>query len=166
MPKKHQYSDEELIRRFQEGDEYAYLELVNRYRDRLMNFTYRFLGNEEDAEDIVQDTFVKLYTHKHFYRNIAKFSTWIYTIAANLAKTELRKRKRRKVSYLSQMGTDERILIYPRKIKPTTTVKAGLPKDTFRMQYRNFLFISGLRSFCEIFRNFLMRRLVIYSMFH
>lgn len=108
MPKKHQYSDEELIRRFQEGDEYAYLELVNRYRDKLMNFTYRFLGNEEDAEDIVQDTFVKLYTHKHFYRNIAKFSTWIYTIAANLAKTELRKRKRRKVSYLSQMGTEEK----------------------------------------------------------
>jgi len=108
MPKKHQYTDEELIFRFQEGDEYAYLELVNRYRDRLMNFAYRFLGNEEDAEDIVQDTFVKLYTHRHFYRNIARFSTWIYTITANLAKTELRKRKRRKVSYLSQMGTEEK----------------------------------------------------------
>ena len=108
MSEKHRYSDEDLIYRFQEGDEYAYLELVNRYRDRLMNFAYRFLGNTEDAEDIVQDTLVKLYTHKHFYRNIAKFSTWIYTIAANLAKTELRKRKRRKVSYLSQMGTEEK----------------------------------------------------------
>ena len=108
MSEKHRYSDEDLIYRFQEGDEYAYIELVNRYRDRLMNFAYRFLGNTEDAEDIVQDTLVKLYTHKHFYRNIAKFSTWIYTIAANLAKTELRKRKRRKVSYLSQMGTEEK----------------------------------------------------------
>lgn len=108
MSKKNRYTDEELIHRFQQGDEYAYLELVNRYRDRLMNFAYRFLGNEEDAEDIVQDTFVKLYTHKHFYRSIARFSTWIYTITANLAKTELRKRKRRKVSYLSQMGTEEK----------------------------------------------------------
>ncbi|MFQ6673892.1 MAG: RNA polymerase sigma factor [Fidelibacterota bacterium] len=108
MPDKHRYSDEELIHRFQKGDEYAYLELVNRYRDKLMNFVYRFLGSREDAEDIVQDTFVKLYTHKHFYRNIAKFSTWIYTIAANLAKTELRKRKRRKVSYLSQIGTEDK----------------------------------------------------------
>ncbi|MFQ6675379.1 MAG: RNA polymerase sigma factor [Fidelibacterota bacterium] len=108
MPDSHLYTDEELIHRFQKGDEYAYLELVKRYRDKLTNFAYRFLGNLEDAEDIVQDTFVKLYTHRHFYRNIARFSTWIYTITANLAKTELRKRKRRKVSYLSQMGTEDK----------------------------------------------------------
>ncbi|MEE9166292.1 MAG: sigma-70 family RNA polymerase sigma factor [Candidatus Neomarinimicrobiota bacterium] len=115
MTEKHQYSDEELIGRFQKGDEFAYLELVKRYRNRLMNFSYRFLGSKEDAEDIVQDTFVKLYTHRHFYRDIAKFSTWIYTIAANLAKTELRKRKRRKVSYLSQMGTEEKDFDLPTK---------------------------------------------------
>lgn len=108
MSETHRYPDEELIHRFQKGDEYAYLELVNRYRDKLTNFAFRFLGNSEDAEDIVQDTFVKLYTHRHFYRNIAKFSTWIYTITANLAKTELRKRKRRKVSFLSQMGTQDK----------------------------------------------------------
>jgi len=100
------YSDEELISRFQDGDEYAYVELVNRYQDRLMNFTYRFFGDMGDAEDVVQDTFMKLYTHKHYYRNIAKFSTWIYTIASNLAKTELRKRKRRPQTHISQMGLE------------------------------------------------------------
>ena len=107
MDKKFIYSDEELIGRFQNGDEQAYIELVNRYRDRLMSFVYRFVNDEVVAEDIVQDTLVKLYTHKDYYRNIAKFSTWLYTIAGNLAKTELRKKKRRKVTNLSEMGRDD-----------------------------------------------------------
>jgi len=108
MPEKVQYSDKELILRFQQGDELAYVELVNRYRNRLMNFIYRYVGTREEAEDIVQDTFVKLFQKKDYYRPISEFSTWIFTIAANLAKTELRKRKRRKVSYLSQLGMEEK----------------------------------------------------------
>ena len=108
MPDKVQYSDKELILRFQQGDELAYVELVNRYRNRLINFVFRFVGSSEEAEDIVQDTFVKLYQKKDYYRPISAFSTWIFTIASNLAKTELRKRKRRKVSYLSQIGMEEK----------------------------------------------------------
>ena len=108
MPDKVQYSDKELILRFQQGDELAYVELVNRYRNRLMNFVFRFVGSFQEAEDIVQDTFVKLYQKKDYYRPISEFSTWIFTIASNLAKTELRKRKRRKVSYLSQIGIEEK----------------------------------------------------------
>jgi RNA polymerase sigma-70 factor (ECF subfamily) len=108
MDNQFRYSDEELIARFQEGDEQAYTELVNRYRDKLITFVYRFVNDMEQAEDIIQDTMLKLYTHKHYYRNIAKFSTWIYTIAGNLAKTELRKRKNRKVTNISQMGPEDR----------------------------------------------------------
>lgn len=108
MDSPYRYSDEELIARFQKGDEQAYTELVVRYRDKLMTFVYRFIDDFELAEDIVQDTLLKLYTHRHYYRNIAKFSTWIYTIAGNLAKTELRKRKRHKVTNLSQMGSEDR----------------------------------------------------------
>ena len=102
------YTDEQLIGRFQSGDEGAYIELVNRYKDRLINFVYQFLGDIEQAEDVVQDTMLKLYEKKHYYREIAKFSTWIYTIASNLANTELRKRKRRKTTYLSRMTREER----------------------------------------------------------
>lgn len=108
MDNQFRYTDEELIARFQEGDEQAYTELVNRYRDKLMTFVYRFVNDMEQAEDIIQDTMLKLYTHKHYYRNIAKFSTWIYTIAGNLAKTELRKRKHQKVTNISQMGPEDR----------------------------------------------------------
>ena len=105
---QYQYTDEELIASFQNGNEQAYIELVRRYRDRLITFVFRFVGDMELSEDIVQDTMIKVYTHKHYYKEIAKFSTWIYTIAGNLAKTELRKRKRRKVTLLSQMNTDDR----------------------------------------------------------
>ncbi|MDP6169826.1 MAG: sigma-70 family RNA polymerase sigma factor [Candidatus Marinimicrobia bacterium] len=102
------YTDEQLIGRFQAGDERAYVELVNRYKDRLLNFVFQFLGDIEQAEDVVQDTMLRLYEKKHYYKEIAKFSTWIYTIARNLANTELRKRKRRKTTYLSHMSKDER----------------------------------------------------------
>ena len=101
------YSDEELIKLFQEGDEAAYVELVNRYKDRLYNFVYYFLGDSELSEDIVQETMIKLYQKKHYYKEIAKFSTWLYTIARNLANTELRKIKRRKITYLSHMTKKE-----------------------------------------------------------
>ncbi len=108
MINKYRYTDEELIARFQKGDENAYTELVNRYRNRLMTFVYRFVNDFEQAEDIVQDALVKVYTHKHYYKEVAKFSTWVYTIAGNLAKTELRKRKRRQTSSLSTLGLDNK----------------------------------------------------------
>ena len=102
------YSDEELIKEFQEGNEDAFVELVNRYKDRLTNFVFRMIGDIEQSEDIVQDTMIKLYQKKHYYREIPKFSTWIYTIARNQTNTELRKKKRKQTLYLSQMSKNEK----------------------------------------------------------
>ena len=104
--KKFIYTDEQLMKRFQEGDKNAYSELVNRYKDKLINFTYNYVGDIDSAEDIVQDTMIKLYQKKHYYKEIAKFSTWLYTIAKNLANTELRKRKQRKTTLLSQLSKE------------------------------------------------------------
>ena len=101
-------TDEELIARFQNGDNYAFDLLVKRYKDPLMNFIFRFVGEKNEAEDIVQETFLRLFKNKHYYKEIAKFSTWIYTIAGNLAKTELRKRKRRKLFSISHYMATER----------------------------------------------------------
>ena len=93
-------TDEKLIARFQDGDINAYNELVNRYKDKLLNFVFRYFNNREQAEDVVQDTLIKLYTHASYYKNIAKFSTWIFTIAKNNALTELRKNKRKQTDSL------------------------------------------------------------------
>lgn len=100
-------SDEELISRFQEGDNNSYNEIVKRYKDRLINFVYRYTGNYDDSEDIVQDTLVKVYVSKHLYKEVAKFSTWIYTIAINLAKTKLIKKKKFRIFSLSSAYDDE-----------------------------------------------------------
>jgi len=100
MNDKFKYSDEKLILRFQEGDVNAYKELCKRYKDRLLNFVLRYFNNVEQAEDVVQDTLIKLYTHASYYKNVAKFSTWIFTIAKNNALTELRKNKRKKTDSL------------------------------------------------------------------
>lgn len=100
MKDKFKFTDEKLILRFQDGDINAYNELVKRYKDRLLNFVFRYFNNREQAEDVVQETLIKLYTHASYYKNIAKFSTWIFTIAKNNALTELRKNKRKQTDSL------------------------------------------------------------------
>ena len=88
-----QQTDEELIAEFQRDNVGAFDILVARYKDPLTNFVFRFVGDRDESNDIVQDTFVRVYRSKHSYKPVARFSTWIYTIATNLAKTQLRKRK-------------------------------------------------------------------------
>ena len=106
-----EFTDEELIAKFQKGDVGAFNQIVLRYKDRLLNFIYRFMNDIDKAEDLVQDTFLKLYTHKHSYKEIAKFSTWLYTIAGNLAKTELRKIKRRKTFSVTDLSYHDKEFI-------------------------------------------------------
>ncbi len=113
MNNDYKLSDEELIRRFQAGDEAAFEEIIHRYANRLMNFAYRFLLDMEEAEDIVQDTFLKVYQNRYAYKEIAKFSTWIYTITANLAKTVLRKRRNRRLFYFSRLSPTEKEIEFP-----------------------------------------------------
>ena len=125
----HRISDEDLIENFQEGDLTAYDEIVYRYKDQLLNFAFRFVGNIEEAEDVVQETFLRLYRNRYAYRRIAKFSTWIYTIASNLAKTELRKRKRRKLVSISDMGFDEKEFEIEDQEADTERVAAGALKE-------------------------------------
>ena len=118
MKDSYKISDEELIRRFQAGDEAAFEEIVHRYSNRLMNFAYRFVFDMEEAEDIVQDTFLKVYQNRFAYKEIAKFSTWIYTITANLSKTILRKRRNRKMFSFSRLGPNDKDMDFPSKERP------------------------------------------------
>jgi RNA polymerase sigma-70 factor (ECF subfamily) len=106
-PELKKLTDEELIFSFQEGNTDAYTEIVNRYKDKLTNFVYRYVGSYDECDDIVQDTFVKVYVSKHLYKEVAKFSTWIYTIAINLAKTKLIKKQKYKTFSISDAYDDE-----------------------------------------------------------
>jgi RNA polymerase sigma-70 factor (ECF subfamily) len=86
--------DHKLIERVQNGDMVAFNTIVTRYKDRLMNVITRMVNSQEEAEDIVQEAFMRVYQHRASFDFRHCFSTWIYTIALNLARNELRKRKR------------------------------------------------------------------------
>jgi len=88
-------SDEVLIRRCRRGDERSFDILFDRYKARIYTFVLRFVRDQRIAEDILQETFIKVFRKARHFRHQAKFSTWLYTIAANLCKDELKKRRRR-----------------------------------------------------------------------
>jgi RNA polymerase sigma-70 factor (ECF subfamily) len=94
-------SDHELIEATKQGDEAAFAEIVNRYRNPITNYLYRFLNDYEEAVDLAQETFVRVYFAIARYHTEYAFSTYIYRIATNLAISEIRKRKRQKLVSLT-----------------------------------------------------------------
>lgn len=101
-------SDEELIAEFQQNNTLQAFEiLVHRYKNPLTNFVFRFLGDQESCTDVVQETMIKFYRNKDSYKSVAKFSTWIYTIAGNLAKTEYKRRRRRQIFSINSYGEEK-----------------------------------------------------------
>jgi RNA polymerase sigma factor (sigma-70 family) len=90
----HQMSDEDVMEQLQNGVVQAFDIIVNRYKDRLHNFLFRYTHNHEDCEDLVQETFLRVYRSRQSYERIAKLSTWMYTIALNLAKSMYKKKQR------------------------------------------------------------------------
>ena len=106
MPEYRSNSDEELILMFQNEDIGAFNEIVFRYKNRVVNFLYRFTGDRDEAEDLAQDTFVKVFRSKHLYKEVAKFSTWFYTIALNTAKTNAKKKSRMSTFSLSDFDPE------------------------------------------------------------
>lgn len=87
-------SDEDVMEKLQSGVLEAFDLIVHRYKDRLHNFLFRYTHNHEDCEDLVQETFLRVYRSRYSYQRIAKLSTWIYTIALNLAKSMYKKKQR------------------------------------------------------------------------
>ncbi len=102
----HEMSDEDLMEHFQAGVVEAYNILWERWTGPLVNFLYRFTGDKKACEDLIQETFLRVYRNRHSYKRIAKFSTWLYTIAGNLAKTEYRKRSRRRMDSIQSFNRD------------------------------------------------------------
>ncbi|KAA8995289.1 RNA polymerase sigma factor SigW [Paenibacillus spiritus] len=82
-----------LTRLALKGDQSAFAEIVELYKDRIYHLGYRMLNNRHEAEDIVQETFLRVYRNLDRYDEKQKFSTWIYRIATNLCIDRLRKRK-------------------------------------------------------------------------
>lgn len=94
-------SDHELVEAARGGDEQAFGEIIARYRSPITNFLYRFLNDYDEAVDLAQETFVRVYFALERYHTKFAFSTYIYRIASNLAISEIRRRKRRRLISLT-----------------------------------------------------------------
>jgi RNA polymerase sigma-70 factor (ECF subfamily) len=86
-------TDEQLVRKSQQDDERAFGELVSRYESKVYSLALKMLRNPEDAEDVLQDTFLRAYRGIKSFKGNSTFSTWIYRITANSALMRLRKRQ-------------------------------------------------------------------------
>lgn len=100
-------SDHALIEATKDGSEDAFAQIVARYRNPITNYLYRFLNDYEEAVDLAQETFVRVYYALDRYHTEYAFSTYIYRIATNLAISELRKRKRRRLFSLTGLFQTE-----------------------------------------------------------
>jgi RNA polymerase sigma-70 factor (ECF subfamily) len=87
-------TDEMLVVAHLDGRPGAFQVLFDRYRDRLVHFITRKTGDSDRAQDLVQEAFIRVTRHLHRFDTTKKFSTWVYTIASNLSKNELRNRSR------------------------------------------------------------------------
>src|SRR5579862_2749112 len=80
--------------RVKQGDVAAFTELVEKYKQPIMNLVYRTIHDPTEAEDLAQNVFVQVYKSAERYKSTAKFSTWLFTIARNLCLNEIRRRSR------------------------------------------------------------------------
>lgn len=95
-------TDEMLMVRYQRGDRAAFAELLRRYKKPLYNFALRQLRQPNLAEDLTQDTFLRLVQNAAEFKHESRFSTWLYTIARNLCVDQLRRQAHRRHASLDQ----------------------------------------------------------------
>lgn len=101
--------DADLMLRVKQGDREAFEELVEKYKQPVMNVVYRTLPDATEAEDLAQHVFLQVYKSAHRYEVSAKFTTWLFTIARNLCLNEIRRRSRHPAESLDATtpGNDE-----------------------------------------------------------
>ncbi len=103
-----QEADEDLMVRYQRGEVRGFEILLGRHRKAVFNFILRYVGDKETAEDLLQETFMRVIKGADAYKRQAKFTTWLYTIARNLCVDQTRRRKHRKHASLdAPMAADD-----------------------------------------------------------
>lgn len=117
--------EDPLVRRFTAGDETAFNELFNAYKSRIFNYINKMTGDRHLAEELTQETFINVYMNINNYRPIGLFKAWIYTIASNLTRNELRRRARKKDVSLN----------HPINDKAETTLEDMLSSEKLSPEY-------------------------------
>jgi len=149
--RKVRMEEQELMRRIQSGDEMAFSEIVKRYKDKIVNFLWQLTGNYQVAVELSQETFMRVYFKADKYKPVAPLSSWIYTIASNLAKTEMKKSHRvmmvslddENYGYSDRMATDEN----PKDTGLSKRLRQAL--DSLHPRYRVPVILKDLEGFSQ-----------------
>jgi len=97
------HPDDILVQQSKSGNIDAFDELIKRYESKIYTVAYRFTGNHADANDLAQETFIRVYQSLPSFRGDSSFATWLYRIASNVCRDELRRQQRRKKISLDEM---------------------------------------------------------------
>lgn len=131
--------DQALMRLAQRGDQRAVTVLYTRYRRRILNYLYRFTGERASAEDLTQETFVRVVQHLSSYRPTGSLAGWIYRIAGNLALNSLRQKKR-----LKEFSLDEPLQLEEDSVDRKETIASrGLQPDEEAVQSEKEVLIQA-----------------------
>jgi RNA polymerase sigma-70 factor (ECF subfamily) len=143
--------EQELMQQVQSGDEMAFSEIVRRYKDKIVNFLWQITGNYQVAVELSQETFMRVYFKANKYKPVAPLSSWIYTIASNLAKTEMKRSHRVAIVSLD----DENYRYSEGAIANENTEDTGLSKrlrnalDSLHPRYRIPVILKDLEGFSQ-----------------
>jgi RNA polymerase sigma-70 factor (ECF subfamily) len=143
-----------LVGAYTMGNEFAMNEIVERYQTRLLNFVYCAISDRERAEEIVQETFVRVWQHIKSFDRTKKFSTWIYVIASNLAKNELRNRARNPLIFLNQLQGPERDDDNPIEFEDPKT----MPDDMLHKRHLELLVEKSIKKLPSNYRQVFVLR--------
>ncbi len=145
-------SDRDVLFDLVDKDVDSFYIIVDRYKNRLLNFVFRYVKDFDVAEDIVQETFLRVFRKRHNYKAIANFSTWIFTIAGNLAKSELRRRKRWKfLSIDIEKDNEKKFELPDNGLKPDRAASVNILHeyvhnaiDTLQNKYKEALILRDI----------------------
>ena len=143
--------EQELMLQVQAGDEMAFSEIVKRYKDKIVNFLWQLTGNYQVAVELSQETFMRVYFKADKYKPVAPLSSWIYTIASNLAKTEMNRSHRVTMVSLD----DENYRYFERTAAKEKPEDSGLSKklrqalDSLHPRYRVPVILKDLEGFSQ-----------------
>jgi len=149
--RKLRMEEQELMHLVQKGDEVAFEKIVSIYKHRIVNFLTQLTGDYQKGVDLAQETFIRVYFKANKYKPVAPLSSWIYTIASNLAKTELK--KTRKMATVSIDDTESRFgeQIAAKDKNQDTYLIENLKKalDSLHPRYRLPIILKDLEGFSQ-----------------
>ena len=138
-------SDEELMMKCRNGDMSAFELLVMRYKDLMTNFIYRSISDYHRAEDLAQETFLRVFKSANRYEPKCQFKNWIYLIATNLCRNEIRNRKRRNTAYLDDLVSEDEDVNYSALMRDVSQ----LPDELYEKKEQQLMIQQTINSLPE-----------------